>query len=71
MFLIENEEAVRKALSALEDAGINYPRHYRVDRTSITFFDDPGQAVGKLQYRWRGDKLVFITEKEIPHKPMR
>jgi hypothetical protein len=70
MFLIENEEAVHKAFNALENAGIKRPNGYRIDRNSITFYQNQ-TVMGKLQYRYRGDKLIYITEQEIAHKGMR
>ena len=67
MFLIENEKAVKIVLEALRKA---MPKtefnQYRIDRTSITFYGLNQKVIGRLRYQYRGEKLFYITEVEIP-----
>ena len=69
MFLIQNDEAVHAAIQSLQKSKPAFRLNsYKVDRTSITFFGGGRSILGKLQYRYQGNKLVFIQEEEISHE---
>ena len=69
MFLIENDAAINQAVEILRKAKPELKLNsWRIDRTSLTFYNDHRKVIGRLTYRYRGNKLTFIQETELVHE---